>query len=126
MFVAANLMGRTVTADGGGFRFDQEAPLRRGFAEFFFFLVKLAHTKHLTTALFFISFLALARKGHQILDLKVYFFPRYHNEARHFSQTGGSDAATRSDVENKWSVVCCLLACQLPASYEQSDVSPHR
>ena len=30
-------MGRTVTADGGGFRFDQEAPLRRGFAEFFFF-----------------------------------------------------------------------------------------
>ena len=24
---------------------------------------------------FFISFLALARKGHQILDLKVYFFP---------------------------------------------------
>ena len=79
-----------------------------------FFLVKLAHTKHLTTALFFISFLALARKGHQILDLKVYFFPRYHNEVRHFSQTGGSDAATRSDVENKWSVVCCLpITCQL-------------
>ena len=37
IFVAANLMGRTLTADGGGFRFDQEAPLRRGFAEFFFF-----------------------------------------------------------------------------------------
>ena len=28
--------------------------------------------------------------------------------------TGGSDAATRSDVVgNKWSVVCCLLVCQL-------------
>ena len=76
-----------MTADGGGFRFDHEAPLRRGVAVFFF-LVKLAHTKYHNGPFF--RFLPRSRTkrapnfGLESLLLSKYNFSRYHNEALHF------------------------------------------